>query len=155
MPKDTVRLPFRTLLSILFYLRTGDPLSLSHFVTAPSQREPLVGSHRNKGRSVGRIGAVDLRVDCRWNRCSDPSQALRASSPGGRAKGLVGIGKQSVKFRFMELFIISHCSGGRLCPPSALWAGICPRSIAKFLVIHRRGDLWSPGHCRNTTMTKL
>ena len=29
---------------------------------------------------------MDLRVVCRWNRCSEPSQALRASSPGGRAK---------------------------------------------------------------------
>ena len=26
-----------------------------------------------------------------WNRCSEPSQALRASSPGGRAKSLVGV----------------------------------------------------------------
>ena len=25
-----------------------------------------------------------------WDRCGEPSQALRASSPGGRAKGLVG-----------------------------------------------------------------
>ncbi|MBQ2445821.1 MAG: hypothetical protein II272_05200, partial [Oscillospiraceae bacterium] len=37
------------------------------------------------------IGAVVLWVVCGWNRCGEPSQALRASSPGGRAKGLVGI----------------------------------------------------------------
>ena len=28
---------------------------------------------------------------CGWNWCGEPSQALRASSPGGRAKGLVDI----------------------------------------------------------------
>ena len=49
------------------------------------------------------IGAVDLRVVCGWNRCGEPSQALRASSPGGRAKGLVGIGRQSDKSRLTEL----------------------------------------------------
>ena len=37
------------------------------------------------------IGAVVLWVVCGKNRCGEPSQALRASSPGGRAKGLVGI----------------------------------------------------------------
>ncbi|MBQ2446366.1 MAG: hypothetical protein II272_07975 [Oscillospiraceae bacterium] len=36
------------------------------------------------------IGAVGLWVVCGWNRCSEPSQALCASSPGGRAKSLVG-----------------------------------------------------------------
>ena len=35
-----------------------------------------------------------LWVACRWNRCSEPSQALCASSPVGRAKSLVGIGRQ-------------------------------------------------------------
>ena len=49
-----------------------------------------------------------------WNRCGEPSQALRASSPGGRAKGLVGVdgGRAkglvgidgwSVKFRFVGM----------------------------------------------------
>ena len=37
------------------------------------------------------IGAVVLWVVFEWNRCSEPSQALRASSPGGRAKGMAGI----------------------------------------------------------------
>ena len=32
-----------------------------------------------------------LWVVCGRNRCSEPSQALRASSPGGRAKSLVGV----------------------------------------------------------------
>ena len=35
-----------------------------------------------------------LWVVFEWNRCSEPSQALRASSPGGRAKGLVGVDGQ-------------------------------------------------------------
>ena len=38
-------------------------------------------------------GAVGLSRGCGWNRCGQPSQALRASSPGGRAKGLVGVGR--------------------------------------------------------------
>ena len=38
------------------------------------------------GKFVGRIGAVVLWIACGWNRCGEPSQALRASSPGGRAK---------------------------------------------------------------------
>ena len=46
------------------------------------------------------IGAVVLWGVFGWNRCSEPSQALRASSPGGRAKGLVGIGRQSDKSEF-------------------------------------------------------
>ncbi|MBQ2445870.1 MAG: hypothetical protein II272_05445 [Oscillospiraceae bacterium] len=50
------------------------------------------------------IGAVVLWVACGLDRCGEPSQALRASSPGGRAKGLVGIDGRSVKFEFMELF---------------------------------------------------
>ena len=37
------------------------------------------------------IGAAVLWGACGWNRCSEPSQALRASSPGGRAKSLVGV----------------------------------------------------------------
>ena len=37
------------------------------------------------------IGAVVLWVVCGWNWYGEPSQALRASSPGGRAKGMVGI----------------------------------------------------------------
>ena len=40
------------------------------------------------------IGAVALRVASGWNRCSEPSQALRTSSPVGRAKGLVGVDGQ-------------------------------------------------------------
>ncbi|MBQ2446617.1 MAG: hypothetical protein II272_09285 [Oscillospiraceae bacterium] len=40
---------------------------------------------------VREIGAVGLWVVCGWNWCGEPSQALRASSPGGRAKGAVGI----------------------------------------------------------------
>ena len=32
------------------------------------------------------IDAVVLWMVCGWNRCGEPSQALRASSPGGRAK---------------------------------------------------------------------
>ena len=35
---------------------------------------------------------MGLWVVCWWNWCGEPSQALRASSPGGRAKGSVGIG---------------------------------------------------------------
>ena len=50
------------------------------------------------------IGAVGLWAVCGWNRCSEPSQALRASSPGGRAKSSVGIGRQSDKSRFVMLF---------------------------------------------------
>ena len=49
------------------------------------------------------IDAVVLWIVCGWNRCSEPSQALRASSPGGRAKGLVGIDGWSVKFRFVGM----------------------------------------------------
>ena len=49
------------------------------------------------------IDAVVLWVVRRWNRCSYPSQALRASSPGGRAKGSASIGRQSDGFRSMEL----------------------------------------------------
>ncbi len=45
---------------------------------------------------------MDLWVVCGWNRCGEPSQALRASSPGGRAKGAVGIDGGSGKFRFVE-----------------------------------------------------
>ena len=96
-------------------------------MTAPSQREPLVGSHRNKGRSVGRIGGVVLWVDCRWNRCSEPSQALRASSPGGRAKGMASIDGLSVKFRFMGLFAMNDlsnsaisCRGDAMSSPGAV-----------------------------------
>ena len=37
-----------------------------------------------------------LWVVCGRNRCGEPSQALRASSPVGRVKGLVGIGRQSI-----------------------------------------------------------
>ena len=33
-------------------------------------------------------------------------EELKASSPGGRAKSLVGIDRRSVKFRFVELFIV-------------------------------------------------
>ena len=57
------------------------------------------------------IGAVRERNWCGGavgsfvgDRCSEPSQALRASSPGGRAKGLVGVGGRSVKFRFVVMF---------------------------------------------------
>ncbi len=50
------------------------------------------------------IDAVVLWGVCGWNRCSEPSQALRASSPGGRAKGLVGIDRRSDKLRFIGLF---------------------------------------------------
>ena len=46
------------------------------------------------------IGAVVLWVVFEWNRCGEPSQALCASSPGGRAKGAVGIDGGSVKSRF-------------------------------------------------------
>ena len=52
---------------------------------------------------VSGSGAVSLSRGCEWNRCGEPSQALRASSPGGRAKGLVGIDGRSVKSRLTEL----------------------------------------------------
>ena len=49
------------------------------------------------------IDAVVLWVVCGRNRCGEPSQALRASSPGGRAKSLVGIDRRSDKSRLTEL----------------------------------------------------
>ena len=48
------------------------------------------------------IDAVVLWVVRRWNRCSYPSQALRASSPGGRAKGSEGIDGRSIQIRFTD-----------------------------------------------------
>ena len=50
------------------------------------------------------IDAVGLWVVCGWNRCSEPSQALRASSPGGRAKDAAGIDRWSDKSRFLKRF---------------------------------------------------
>ncbi|MBQ2444988.1 MAG: hypothetical protein II272_00970, partial [Oscillospiraceae bacterium] len=55
-------------------------------------------------RFVRRIGAMVLWVVFWWNRCGEPSQALRASSPGGRAKGLAGIDRRCDKSRFLKLF---------------------------------------------------
>ena len=50
-----------------------------------------------------------------WDRCGEPSQALRASSPGGRAKGLVGIDGWSVKFRFVGMLEV--CTQALPLPP--------------------------------------
>ena len=44
------------------------------------------------------IGTVVIWVVCRWNQCGKPSQALCASSPRGRAKGLVDIVDRSINF---------------------------------------------------------
>ena len=84
------------------------------------------------------IGAVVLWVDCRWNRCGEPSQALRASSPGGRAKGAVDIGRRRERqgcggcrgrdsFRFMGLFAMNDlsnsvisCRGDAMSSPGAV-----------------------------------
>ena len=76
----------------------GDALSFHTALASPSGR----GTSRREGerdvqtvrggiRFMRGIDAVVLWIVCGWNRCSDPSQALRASSPGGRAKGLVGV----------------------------------------------------------------
>ena len=62
-----------------------------------------------------RWSAVDLLRGCGWNRCGEPSQALRASSPGGRAKGLVGIDRRSDTFRFVMLFEV--CTKALPLPP--------------------------------------
>ena len=51
----------------------------------------IVQTVRGGMQFVRYIDAVVLWVDCRSYRCSYPSQALRASSPVGRAKGSVGI----------------------------------------------------------------
>ncbi len=50
------------------------------------------------GQSVDEISAVVLWIDCRWNRRSEPSQSLRASSTVGRAKSLVGIEDGAIYF---------------------------------------------------------
>ena len=60
-----------------------------------------------------------------WNRCGEPSQALRASSPGGRAKSLVGIGRQSDKSRFVELFeVCTRFLALRLGEARVRWAWV-------------------------------
>ena len=56
------------------------------------------------------IGAVVLWVVCGWNWCGEPSQALRASSPGGRAKAL----SRALVCATMEGFIYALASQG-LC----------------------------------------
>ena len=50
---------------------------------------------------------MGLWVVLGWTWCGEPSQALRASSPGGRAKGLVGIERRSDKSRFMAMLEVS------------------------------------------------
>ena len=49
------------------------------------------------------------------NQCGEPSQALRASSPGGRAKGLVGIERRSDKSRFVVMLEV--CTEALPLPP--------------------------------------
>ena len=50
------------------------------------------------------IDAVVLWIVCGWNRCSEPSQALRASSPGGRAKALSGASVCATMEGFVHAF---------------------------------------------------
>ena len=62
--------------------------------TGTSRREGERGRADSGWRDAvlyGGIGAVGLWVVWGWNWCGEPSQALRASSPGGRAKSLVGV----------------------------------------------------------------
>ena len=85
-----------------------------------------------------RWSAVGLWVVCGWNRCGEPSQALRASSPGGRAKGLVGIGRQEKHPRnfFRGCFPIGGIYNFDAVSSSFFARAICPilrYVIARFL----------------------
>ncbi|MBQ2445238.1 MAG: hypothetical protein II272_02230 [Oscillospiraceae bacterium] len=62
---------------------------------------------------VRAIGAVVLWVVFEWNRCSEPSQALRASSPGGRAKSQVGIADEALNFDLSSC--LSYNTVGATC----------------------------------------
>ena len=78
------------------------------------------------------IGAVVLLRGCWWNWCGEPSQALRASSPGGRAKSLADIGRQSDKSRFIELLEVCTKALPRPTgevPPEGRGRGMCRQFV--------------------------
>ena len=74
----------------LFEVRTQALASPSGRGTSRREGERDVQTVVGGMQFVSGIGAVGLWVVLWWNWCGEPSQALRASSPGGRAKGLVG-----------------------------------------------------------------
>ena len=90
------------------------------------------------------IGAMGLWVVCGWNRCSEPSQALRASSPGGRAKGLVGVDRQTHKSRFAQPPEVSTqllpLPPGEV-PPEGRGRGMCRQCVKGCRFVRRIGAM--------------